>query len=177
MLKKKQSRFSAFRSSLGSYVNLFVFLALLLNLFVVYRFESTRKPQVVYTVQKVFVNTNISDVVSSPLGSSDVVSFPLISSPVSSAAASSSFLPRYSSVSNVVACSADYHYFLIGRDRCARMWDRIFYEGSLTSYGRIVTIFPDRILLDDGSWIQNSHWLGSVSSSRSFVSQNSSDGL
>lgn len=156
MKKKKQSNSNSFLLALRDYSPFFIFLALLLNVFIVYRFESSRKPQLVYSVERVFVNTNSSDkVVSSS-------SLPVVSDvPV---------LPSVSSVpsSNVVSrsvCNVSYDYFLYNNIRGVKMWDRFYNEGSLTSFGRISKIFPDRILLEDGGYIVNQKWLSGGSRS------------
>ena len=147
MKKKKNSLSSRFLSALKDYAPFFIFLALVCNVLVVYRFESTRKPQIVYSVERVFVNTNSSASVSAP-----VVVTNSVKADVS----------RFVSSSNVVSrtvCNAEYDYFLYNGVRGAKMWDRFFNEGSLTSFGRIKTIFPDRILLEDGGYIVNQRWL------------------
>lgn len=141
--------FAALSQKCSSFAGLIVFGMLLLNLVVVFLFEKSRSPQVVYSVERVLVNTNDSSFVSVtgsiPVEvSSNVLSS--VSDPVSSS-------------SPVVRISTNYDYFMYGQSRLVKMFDRFFSEGSLTSYGRIVTIFPDRILLDDGSYINNSKWI------------------
>lgn len=49
----------------------------------------------------------------------------------------------------------DYVYFLADGRKCARLWGRVHFVGSLTSRGRIVGIFPDRCVLDNGNSITN----------------------
>lgn len=140
------------------------FLCLLLNLFVVYRFETTRKPQIVYAV-RVDEKTNTVSKVSSDR-----------KEPLSSdAAAAKSVQPdrRYHpAASNVVATTTPYVYFLHARRRAAQIWGRFFNEGSLTSYGRIDTIFPDRIRLEDGSYIVNQMPAENPSQARSNAGDN-----
>lgn len=153
MKRKKPSFISRFLSALRDYVPFFIFLSLAGNVFVVYRYESSRRPQVVYSVERVFVNTNTTSSATSP--DSGVKSIPPPpSSPVS--------VPSSNVVSRTV-CNAEYDYFLYNGVRGVKMWDRFYNEGSLTSFGRISKIFPDRILLEDGGYIVNSKWL-SVSS-------------
>lgn len=123
------------------------FLCLLLNLFVVYRFETTRKPQIIYAV-KVGDETNTVSNVSSDRKESA----PVESDSTSSERGRFSYRPAFS---NVVATTTPYVYFLHARRRAAQIWGRFFNEGSMTSYGRIETIFPDRIRLEDGSYIVN----------------------
>ena len=63
----------------------------------------------------------------------------------------SSYLP--SSASKDI--DVDYDYYMVGPHRRANMFGRTFYEGSLTSYGRILRIYPDRLHLDNGSYLVN----------------------
>lgn len=147
MRKRKDPFFVRLSRSLNGFVPLFIFLALVANLIIVYRFETTRKPQVVYSVERVLINTNSVSSVSVPLTNS-------VSS-VSVVHSSTGFSAR-------VSCNANYDYFLYNGVRGVKMWDRFYNEGSLTSYGRIDKIFPDRIILDDGSFIVNQKWLGGV---------------
>ena len=148
--KNNNSGFSHFLGSLRDYAPLFIFLALVSNIFIVYRFESTRKPQVVYSVERVFVNTNVSSSASVPVSPASV---PVSSSNVVSRASSSNVVDR-------TVCNVSYDYFLYNGVRGVKMWDRFYNEGSLTSFGRISTIFPDRILLEDGGYIVNQKWIG-----------------
>lgn len=156
MTKKKKPSFSScFLNALKDYAPFFIFLALVSNVFVVYRFESTRKPQVVYSVERVFVNTNVNGVVSVPVSNS-----------VSSVASSACSVASSNVVSRTVS-TVYYDYFVFQGSRGVRMWDRLYNEGSLTSFGRIEKIFPDRILLEDGGFLVNQKWVGGGVSSRS----------
>lgn len=141
MARSKSKRVS-FLSRLGSrlkdLIPLFVFFALVLNLLVVYRFESTRDPQVIYSVQKVPVTNSVERVIES----------------VDSSGGSRSS-PSNSVSSNSVSVSVYYDYFTVSGVRIVKMWERYWNEGSLTSYGRVSKIFPDRIFLDDGTIISN----------------------
>ena len=49
----------------------------------------------------------------------------------------------------------DFDYYMVGPHRRVNMFGRTFYEGSITSYGRIFRIFPDRIQLENGSFLVN----------------------
>lgn len=49
----------------------------------------------------------------------------------------------------------DFDYYMVGPHRRVNMFGRTFYEGSTTSYGRIFRIFPDRIQLENGSYLVN----------------------
>lgn len=123
------------------------FFCLLLNLFVVYRFESTRKPQIIYAV-RVGDETNTVSTVSSDRKESTSVE-------ADTTASEQGRVTYHPAASNVVVTTTPYVYFLHARRRAAQIWGRFFNEGSITSYGRIETIFPDRIRLEDGSYIVN----------------------
>lgn len=129
---KKVSFLSRLGSRLKDLIPLFVFFALVLNLLVVYRFESTRDPQVIYSVQKVPVTNFVERVIES----------------VDSSGGSRSS-PSNSVSSNSVSVSVYYDYFIALGSRVAKIWGRYYSEGSLTSYGRIIKIFPDRIFLEN----------------------------
>ena len=60
-----------------------------------------------------------------------------------------------------------YRYMLINGVKAVQLFGRLHYVGSRTSYGRILDIFPDRILLDSGDTISNSNLKGSDNGSRS----------
>lgn len=140
------SQHSVLFPRLSALLPLFVFLALLSNIFVVYYFEKSREPQIIYCVRP---QTN-----DAPASVSSTSPVPLPSSIVRSSKPSSSS----GSVQSLPSVSVHYHYFMAGGNRHVQMWNRYFSEGSLTSYGRIINIFPDRILLEDGSYIVNSTW-------------------
>lgn len=151
---KKTGFVSVLASGLSHYVPLFVFLALCLNVVVVWRFEERQKPQVMYYVATNSVAVSSSAAPGSPSPGSLVSGFP------------TNRLLGACSASNAVVFTAYYDYFLFDGTRGAKMFDRLFYEGSRTSYGRIDTIFPDRILLENGSYIVNSRWSGGGEPSR-----------
>lgn len=48
-----------------------------------------------------------------------------------------------------------YHYFKVGYRIGALMHGRYYYDGSPCSYGRISSVWPDRIILDNGDYISN----------------------
>lgn len=130
-----------------SYSPLLVFLGFVLNLFVVYRFERSKKPQVVYCVRDSPTNS-----VPGSASSASPVSSSASHSPVSSSSPASS---RHNDYVNV-----PYHFFLNQGRRAVQMWGRFFSEGSPTSYGRIVKIFPDRIFLEGDVVIVNTQAAG-----------------
>lgn len=107
------------------------------------------RPQYVYTTttNEIFYTSVVTQFISSASTSS---SLPLSDSPSSS----DSFSRNHDS------STYHYRYMLVGGRKCVELFGRICYVGSRTSYGRIVDIFPDRILLDDGSFIVNSNLEG-----------------
>ncbi len=60
-----------------------------------------------------------------------------------------------SSSSSARDMDVDYDYYMVGPYRRVEMFGRTFHEGSLTSYGRILRIYPDRLQLDNGSYLVN----------------------
>lgn len=60
-----------------------------------------------------------------------------------------------------------YRYMLINGVKAVQLFGRLHFVGSRTSYGRIIDIFPDRILLDSGDTISNSNMKGTDNGSRS----------
>lgn len=93
-------------------------------------------------VYKTFVITNeVVTVVSQFFGS---VSSPSVSSPVSKD--SSTPPPVY---------PLHYEYFILSGRPVVRMFGSVFHEGDTCSRGVILRIFPDRIILHDGSFIEN----------------------
>lgn len=123
------------------------FLCLLLNLFVVFRYEMTRKPQIIYSVAKP----------DSSKVQTNVVERSAVANGEDANSKSARSDPQQPNDKDTVRLTTPYHYFMHNFKRYARIFGRFFSEGSLTSYGRIEIIFPDRILLDDGSYIVNSH--------------------
>ena len=68
---------------------------------------------------------------------------------------SSSHDSPYPSSSAFKDIDVDYDYYMVGPHRRVNLFGRTFYEGSLTSYGRILRIYPDRLQLDNGSYLVN----------------------
>lgn len=114
------------------------------NIYFAYRVNVESRPVTVFNYHEV---TNRIDVSSNSLPSNMFSSVSLSSpdSPSDSVAR-----PSCASV-----CRVPYQYFLCGRRIGAYVWGRFYYEGSPCSYGRISMIFPDRIILDSGDWIEN----------------------
>lgn len=88
---------------------------------------------------EVFTTCTITQVVSS---SSFVTNCPSLVSPSSS-------------VDQVDHPCEDYLYFLVDGRKCVRLWGRPYFAGSVTSYGRILDVYPDRCLLVGGGSITN----------------------
>lgn len=114
---------------------LFLFLAVS-NVAVIFLFESTRTPRV--ERHEVTLITNHVFIVTNNLVSSDV--------------AASSF--DFNST-NVIEHSISYNFFVHNGQPAASFYGRYFSQGSPTSYGRVVQVFPDRILLDNGHVLVN----------------------
>lgn len=55
----------------------------------------------------------------------------------------------------------DYLYFVADGRKCVRLWGRVYLSGSLTSRGRILDVFPDRVVLEGGDSILNTKAQGS----------------
>lgn len=105
-------------------------------------------PQYVYTTV-----TNVVETVSvvTQLVKSSSSDFPFKSSPESS---KPEFRPTE------YPCN-DYLYFVADGRKCVRLWGRIYMAGSLTSRGRVLDVFPDRVVLENGDSISNSTAKGS----------------
>lgn len=144
--------FKSLLERLKALTPLFVFIALIVNIFIVISFEKSRKPQVVYCVRPAETNHVEKSSDPSPIVSESILSSTPSKTPSALSQSTSSGFP-----------SVLYDFFVVNGRRGVQMWGRLFSEGSPTSYGRIVTIFPDRILLEDGSFIINEKWHGSRS--------------
>lgn len=59
-----------------------------------------------------------------------------------------------------------YSYMLLNGVKAVMLFGRLHYVGSRTSYGRIVDIFPDRVLLDTGDSISNENLKGKINDNR-----------
>lgn len=148
MKKKTESFFQAFGRRFNSFVPVFLLVLLISNCFAIWYFEKSRLPQVIYSVERVSSSPASSSVVS-VTNSSPVVSAP---SPV---------VPDHvplSSTNKLFTVQAFYDYGISWGRRFALLWGRYFYEGDPTSYGEISFIYPERIILADGSVIVNTKW-------------------
>lgn len=143
------NRFKQILSFLSSCSGLFLFVAGCCNFFLAYRATSCIKSVVTTNVvEMVVLSTNELSSASSPSNSSPSVSSPFFFYPPSSPSSPSERVPRQ-------VAEYPYQYFLCGRRIGACMFGRYYYDGSPCSYGRIDKIFPDRIILVGGDWIQN----------------------
>ena len=130
------------RVRLSGLLRLSLFLLAVGNLVFVFLCNRGRKPQIVrhssVTTNFVYsVRTQYIDRAVSPSS---------VSVPASSATTNS-----------VRVAVTDYHYFLVSHRKAVKMWGRYFFEGSLTSYGRIASIWPDRVLLEEGGELVNAN--------------------
>lgn len=91
---------------------------------------------------KTFVITN--EVVT--IITQQVSSLSLPSSVSSSSSSSPSLPPSY---------PVSYDYFVFSGRPSVRLFGRVYHEGDFTSRGMILRIFPDRILLMNGSVLEN----------------------
>lgn len=66
----------------------------------------------------------------------------------------------------------DYLYFVADGRKTVRLWGRFYYAGSQTSRGRILDVFPDRVVLENGDSIVNTKTQG-VFNDRSAVDTSS----
>lgn len=120
----------------------------IVNGLVIFLFEKDRKPKVVFMVRPQqdanSVNTNtVINIVSNMLDSSNAVVTNTIDRALD-----------YNKLPVIATLSFDYYVFC--GEQYVRMFENIDYScGSMTSYGRITAIFPDRILIDDCCWIAN----------------------
>lgn len=128
-----------------------LFLALAIMNFVVSCRIIHRQPEVVHhyetvtnVVESVSISNFIEKVSSSGLSTNILGSAFGLSSPSSAV----SYEPK-------CVAKTSYQYYLVGRRCGVLMYGRRYFDGSLCSYGRIDKVFPDRILLSNGDWIEN----------------------
>ena len=144
----KRNIFTTLRLLLRRTWTIIVFAAAIANFFLSCSVSRMARPQYVYqTVTNEIVRTSIvTQVVSSVDSPDSATTFVFPSSEVSP---SPSFSPPRS------ISTTHYRYSLVGGRRAVMLFGRMHYIGSRTSYGRIVDIFPDRVILDSGISIQN----------------------
>lgn len=143
--KKKDSGSSTFYR-LANWV---ILILSVVNIIVITIFELDRKPKEIYhnhvvTTNHLIVVTNYisTATVSDTVSSFDDFNF-----------ATNRFdVPQVSAVEVPI----EYDYFISDGRRVIRFCGRYFSEGSPTSYGIIKTIFPDRVLLENGVFLKNS---------------------
>lgn len=154
--KKKTSFRERLSNGIQNYIPLLVFIMFALNCFVIYKHERDRKPQIHYMIA-----TNlISRVDAPPLGTA-----PLVSPATADGANKSggSLVVDSSVDTNIVdgiylsrnVYKSPFDYFMVNGCPHVQMYGRNYSLGSPTSRGIIVKIFPDAIILKDGSRIEN----------------------
>lgn len=126
-----------------------MFALVLVNLFVVYRFERDRLPAVVReeitTVSNhVYIVTNVVYGLSDPGKVAPAPSF-----------LSTNSLGGVRVNDPEFEIPLSYHYFTTGSKYYIQIAGFTFGVGDLTSYGRIASIFPERVLLDNGYSLKN----------------------
>lgn len=122
-----------------------LFFIVLGNLFLIWKFEQDRKPKVVH--ETVTVISNHVYVVTNFLGSSS-----------GSVAGTNGVAEVYKPNDPQFEIELPYRYGLAAGKRYVDIGGRYFSEGSPTSYGIIVRIFPERIALDNGYFIKNENF-------------------
>lgn len=135
--RKRSRRLDAFFDVLPKTLNALLLLGAVLNFLVIIWAASKSAPKVVHTVDTVCTNfyftvTSVVERVSS--------------------SSSSSSVDKPSPLEVVLP----YHYMVVDGRPMIRFYGRNFKEGDLTSYGRISSIFPDRVKLDGEVFLKNS---------------------
>lgn len=121
------------------FLPLLVLALTIFNIYSVISFERRQVPQVQYIVATNQVPTSVSSSVDVP----DLIETQL----------QDDFTPINKGSNQVY--NFEYHYFKIGQVRHIKAYGVYYSEGSPTSYGIIKSIFPDRILLENGSILVN----------------------
>ena len=113
------------------------------NFVVIFLFERSRSPR----IERIYetITTNHVIIVTNYIESASAISPSISSDPVSATASLSAR-----------EILVEYRYFMIGNNRYIDYCGRNFGEGSPTSYGRIKTIYPDRVELENDLWLKNS---------------------
>lgn len=144
----KRNIFTTLRLFLRRTWTILVFAAAIANFFLSCSVSRMARPQYIYqTVTNEILRTSIvTQLVSSADSPGFATPFDFLSHDVPHSPSSPS--PRSISTTH-------YRYSLIGGRRAVMLFGRMHYIGSRTSYGRIVDIFPDRVILDSGMSIQN----------------------
>lgn len=127
-------------------VHFALFLLVLCNLFVIWRFERSRKPQIVQ--ETITIVTNQVYVVTNFLSGADAPGYL-----PGNALAASNEVRRVNDPQWEI--ELPYRYGVAFGQRYVDIGGRLFSEGSPTSYGVIVRIFPERLVLDNGYFIKN----------------------
>ena len=145
----KRSIFTTFRMWLRRTWSILVFAVAIANFIMACSVSRSTRPQYIYTVTTNEI-VRVSCVTQYLQSAASPVDDPVLSA-FSSSSASSSDVPKQ----RTEISTYHYRYMLVNGNRAVELFGRIHYLGSRTSYGRIVEIFPDRIILDTGFVINN----------------------
>lgn len=146
-MKSKQKKSSNGAPLTYKVIHWVLFALVLVNLFLVFRFERDRKPVVVHETvttisNHVWIVTNFIRSVSSDVSDSRLIG------PTNELGGIKVNDPQYEIPLN-------YHFTEVNHQRYMCIGSFRFGIGDSTSYGRIVNIFPERVQLDNGYYIKN----------------------
>lgn len=144
----KRSIFTTIRIWLRRTWSILVFAVAIANFIMACSISRSTRPQYIYTTttNEIVRVSCVTQFINSA-GSS-------LEDPVLSALSSSPSPSDSPNQRNEIS-TYHYRYMLVNGNRAVELFGRIHYKGSRTSYGRIVEIFPDRIILDTGFVINN----------------------
>lgn len=146
MSKLKNTNKDRGSSTFYRFANWVILLLSVVNIIVIVFFELDREPKEIHhnhvvTTNHLIVVTNYISTMSESVSSLSRFNF----------ATNRSDVPQVSAVEVPI----EYDYFIVDGRRAIRFCGRHFSEGSPTSYGTIKTIFPDRVLLENGVFLKN----------------------
>lgn len=146
-MKKKTKKRDFSEGSFVKLLNTALLLCLLFNVFVIYRFESSRK-----TVEKrveYFTTTNsvvvVTNFIAAASSSSEEISSNINTNLI------------HSLLDATRQVKTSFKFFTWGKRLFIEYYGDFLTIGSPTTYGRIVEIFPDRVLLDSGIYLVNTY--------------------
>ena len=144
----KRSIFTTIRLWLRRTWSILIFAVAIANFIMACSVSRSTRPQFIYTVSTNEI-VRVSCVTQFINSAGSSLDDPVLSA-LSSSSSSSDSPNQRSEISTYY-----YRYMLVNGNRAVELFGRIHYKGSRTSYGRIVEIFPDRIILDTGFVINN----------------------
>lgn len=100
----------------------------------------------------------------------EIVRTSIITQIISSVSSPVSVDGNFDYIQSIDHPTSHYRYMLINGRKAVQLFGRLHYVGSFTSYGRILDIFPDRILLDSGDTISNQNLKGNINGSGTVLS-------